>query len=167
MCSAPIPAFPPNWLNVVKFPRGTWQSISPQDMFFCRLRKSHQTVLNVTVTHPLTDCIEGQSYQSHGVLMFCPVSAFCITTFRSPEFPNPTSPTKKSGKAIYLRSWLIGFRRLFPKLGWQQRYSGLWTFWSHQNWNVIKTEMLPKLKCHQNWNVTRTEMSPKLKCHQN
>ena len=33
--------------------------------------------------------------------------------------------------------------------------------------NVIKTEILPKLKCHQNWYVTKTEMSPKLKCHQN
>ena len=43
---------------------------------------------------------------------------------------------------------------------------------SHQNWNITKTEMLPKLKCHrtkchQNWNVTKTKMSPKLKCHQN
>ena len=35
----------------------------------------------------------------------------------------------------------------------------------HQNWNVTKTEMSPKLKCltklkyHKNWNITRTEMS--------
>ena len=62
------------------------------------------------------------------------------------------------------------------------------TFWSgsvlcHQNWNVTKTEMSPKLKYHQNWivtkkkchqniNVTQIEMSqnwksPKLNCHQN
>ena len=37
----------------------------------------------------------------------------------------------------------------------------------HHNWNVTKTEMLPKLKCQRNWNVTKTEMSPKLKSHQN
>ena len=37
----------------------------------------------------------------------------------------------------------------------------------HQNWNVTKTEMSPKLKCHQKWNVTKSEMSPKIKCHPN
>ena len=35
----------------------------------------------------------------------------------------------------------------------------------HQNWYVIKTEILPKTKmspkliCHKNWNVTKSEMS--------
>ena len=37
----------------------------------------------------------------------------------------------------------------------------------HQNWYVTKTKMSPYLKCHQNWSLTKTELLPKLKCHKN
>ena len=62
---------------------------------------------------------------------------------------------KKQKKRKCHENWYVIKTEILPKLKY------------HQNWYVTKTEMSPNLKCHQNWSFTKTEVSPKLNCHQN
>ena len=74
----------------------------------------------------------------------------------------------QSGWAGRWRDWYQwGLPRLVSRLKEIRKSGATVHFKCHQNWNVTKPEMSPKLKCHQNWNVTKIETSPKLKCHQN
>ena len=56
------------------------------------------------------------------------------------------------------QNWNIIKTKISPKLKGQTTEISPKPKW-HPKWNVIKTEMSQKLKCHQNWNVTKTEMS--------